>query len=78
MAKKKRDKKRPRSTPYLVFSAVVVLALTLALPIVPGAGNSTGVLMLSTLVVLAALFSPSPLGWVIVLISLGVAAGAGA
>lgn len=75
--------KRPDNTPALmprVLAAValVVLGLTVAAPIVPGAGNSTGVLMLSALVAMAFASAPSRAAWLMVLLSLGIAAGAGA
>ncbi|MEO1575590.1 MAG: hypothetical protein AAFU65_11600 [Pseudomonadota bacterium] len=65
-------------TRVLAGIAVSVLMLTVAAPIVPGASNSTGILMLSALVVLALTSAPSRAGWLLVLLSLGIAAGAGA
>lgn len=72
------DNDPPASTRALVGVAVGVLMLSVAAPIAPGAGNSTGILMLSALVVLALASAPSRAGWLLVLVSLGIAAGAGA
>lgn len=74
-----RRRKSPAVLPkVLAVIAVGVLVMTVAAPIVPGAGNSTGILMLSALSTLALASAPSRVGWFVVLLTLGIAAGAGA
>ncbi len=73
--KKKSPKKTPPSTVYLMLSAVLVVLVSTALPVMPGSSGGGRVYALCIAVFVIALFSPSPMGWLITLLVLGGSLG---